>query len=296
MSHHRRRKASSVNQMRLISLIGLTISLFVLGLIGLLRIGTYGLKTKVNEQFCVTVVVPRTYTAGQEQSLGQLLKERPEVSSVRYIGKDEAAAEIAESIGQSVSEMLAPLGENPFDAVYELHISAPHVHRDSLHQLEAALRTKGLEIVLNYKADLLEALARNTRVLEWLSWGILAVLALLTYIQMANTIRMFIYADRLNIRILTLVGARAWFVRRPFVGRAVLDGVLSTLLAIFALTGIVFAFERLWGLPVLSVLSPWYLLIGACALLAVAVASTALSAFISTQRYIRMRSGLIHLD
>lgn len=282
--------------MRLISLVGLTISLFVLGFIGLLRIGTYGLRTKINEQFVVTVVVPNSFDKAQTEDLGQFLERRAEVASVRYISKEEAAAEVAEGLGQSVSEMLAPLGGNPFDAVYEVSIAADYVHRDDLMQLEQALQAEGVEIGLSYKADLLETLMRNTRLLEWVSWAILLVLGLLTYIQMANTVRMFIYADRLNIRILTLVGAKAWFVRAPFVGRAVLDGILSSLLALAVLAALVLALDYLGGLPVLSVLSLTHLIIGSSALIAVAIASTAISALNSTQRYIGMRSGQIHLD
>lgn len=296
MPHHKRRKAGTVGQMRLISVIGLTISLFVLGLIGLLRIGTSGLKGKINNQFAVTVAAPHGYNAEQLQSLRQKLEARPEVASLRYITAEEAAAEVAESLGQTVSEMLLPLGENPFDAIYELHISDSYVHRDSLRTFEVALEAEGLEVELNYRTDLLETLVHNTRVLEWLSWGILGVFLLLTYFQLSNTIRLFIYADRLSIRILTLMGAKPWFVRAPFVGRAVLDGILSTVFAVVGLAGLVFALDRLGGLPVLSVLSLDYLLFGAGALLAVAVLSTALSAFAATQRYIRMRSGLIHLD
>lgn len=285
-----------MGQMRLISLVGLTISLFVLGVIGLLRIGTYGLKTKVQEQFSVTAIVPSTFTKEQEQSLQALLEQRREVASVRYISKEEAAQEIAESMGQSVEEMLAPLGGNPFDAVYELHIAASYVHRDSLDRLEQALQAEGLELGLNYKVDLLETLVRNMRLLEWISWAILLFLALLTYIQMANTIRMFIYADRLSIRILTLVGARPWFVRAPFVWRAVLDGILSVIFALLALAAVVCVLEYWGSLPILSVLDPEHLFIAVGCMLTVAVSSTALSAWLSTQRYIRMRSGLIHLD
>lgn len=282
--------------MRLISLVGLTISLFVLGLIGLLRIGTYGLESKINEQFSVSVIIPASLSPEREAQLRQRLTARAEVAALRYISRDEAAEEIARGLGQSVSEMLAPLGGNPFDAVYELRIAAPYVHRDSLRRLEADMQAEGLELGLSARGALLEQLADNTRLVEWLSWGALLVLGLLTYIQLSNTVRLVIYAERLSIRILTLVGARAWFVRAPFVGRAVLDGLLSTVLALLALAGVVLALEHLGGLPVLSVLAPRQLALGSGLLLAVAVVSTALSAARATHRYIRMRSGLIHLD
>lgn len=296
MRQQNRKKTSVVGQMRLVSLVGLTISLFILGIIGLLRFGTYALKNKINEQFCVTVVVPHTFTTAQQEGVRVFLEKRPEVKAIRYVSREEAAEEIAQGLGQSVSELIEPLGENPFDAVYELRIEERYMRADSLEALDASLRREGLDVGLSYRTELLSTLADNTKLVELVSWGLLLVLGVLTYIQMANTIRMVIYSDRLNIRILTLVGASFWFVRAPIIRRAAWDGGISACFAILALGGLLYIIDSILGIPVFSIMDVKFLLLALAAFVLVAVLSTTFAALMSTQRYIRMRSGLIHLD
>lgn len=295
MLQQHKRKTSLISQMRLLSLVGLSISLFILGLIGLIRIGTNGIQSKLSEQFRATVAVPRLFNKTQRYELSMLLKTRPEIGSMRYITREEAAQEIAQGLGQSVEEMLAPIGENPFDDVYELHIAQDYVAEHSLRNLEEILNQKGLEVSLNYKIDLLSSLASSTKTAEWISLGLLIILSVLTYIQVANTMRMLIYSDRINIRILTLMGASSWFIRLPMLGRAVLDGVISAFIAIGALLSVIFFLESGLNIPIRSMLEAKCLMIGACGLVLIAIMSTGISALHSALRYIRMRSGLIQL-
>ena len=69
-----------------------------------------------------------------------------------------------------------------------------------------------------------------------LSLGIIVILA--SIFLVANTIRLTIYARRLLIRTMKLVGATDPFIQRPFIVEGVLQGLLAGLIA----SGIV------WGL------------------------------------------------
>ena len=61
------------------------------------------------------------------------------------------------------------------------------------------------------------------------------LLTIVSFSLMNNTIRLSIYARRFSIHTMKLVGASWGFIRAPFLRRAVMEGLVSALLAIAAL-------------------------------------------------------------
>ena len=55
-----------------------------------------------------------------------------------------------------------------------------------------------------------------------------------------NSIRLAIYAQRFIIKTMQLVGATPSFIRRPFIRKAVLNGFISSILALAMLTGVLY--------------------------------------------------------
>ena len=70
---------------------------------------------------------------------------------------------------------------------------------------------------------------------------LLAIAILLIY----NTIRLAVFSKRFVIRTMQLVGAKSSFIRRPFLIKAFFHGLLSGLLAIFALISLWYLFTKI---------------------------------------------------
>jgi cell division transport system permease protein len=89
-----------------------------------------------------------------------------------------------------------------------------------------------------FNQPLLVKVQQNLRLLTvlGLSLGIIVVLASLFLV--ANTIRLTIYARRLLIRTMKLVGATDTFIRSPFIVEGVAQGLLAGVVAAFLLTGL----------------------------------------------------------
>ena len=84
-----------------------------------------------------------------------------------------------------------------------------------------------------------------------------------------NTMRLSIYANRFNIKTMQLVGATRSFARRPFMRKAVIHGVWSSLIAIaLILVGVWFVQDEFYELvnlgqyPVLIAIAVFVLLAG----------------------------------
>ena len=59
-----------------------------------------------------------------------------------------------------------------------------------------------------------------------------------------NTIRLSVYSKRFLIRTMQLVGATKSFIRRPFIVKSVLHGLIAGLIAMTLLLGLLYLVEK----------------------------------------------------
>lgn len=77
---------------------------------------------------------------------------------------------------------------------------------------------------INYPQDLLDAVNSNIRKISFLLLGLAALLTLISFALINNTIRLAIYSKRFLIHTMKLVGASWGFIRRPFLVRNIWIG------------------------------------------------------------------------
>ncbi|MBO8440084.1 MAG: FtsX-like permease family protein [bacterium] len=122
---------------------------------------------------------------------------------------------------------------------------------------------------------------------------ITVVLLLISIVLINNTIRLSVYSKRFIINTMKLVGAKAGFIRRPFICRSVLNGVIAALIALVLLAGTTYYLQSEIGatfdmyrlsiiLPVVAVVFVFSILI------------TYLATFFSVSRYIRMKTDHLY--
>ena len=64
-----------------------------------------------------------------------------------------------------------------------------------------------------------------------------AALLFISFVLIANTVRLDLFSRRFTIHTMTLVGATKSYIRAPFIGRAAIQGMFAALLAIVLLVG-----------------------------------------------------------
>ena len=109
--------------------------------------------------------------------------------------------------------------------------------------MKAALAESPLVEEVVYQTSLVDALNAN---LQRISLGLAVLVALLLFISfvlIANTIRLELFSRRFSIHTMHLVGATKSYIRAPFVGRAALQGLFAALLAILLLVGGLFVLK-----------------------------------------------------
>ena len=103
-----------------------------------------------------------------------------------------------------------------------------------------------------------------------------------------NTIRLAMFSNRFTIKTQQLFGATQWFIIKPFLGRSILNGLLSGIAACALIAALVYYID--YTLPDLGLqadLITFALLFGSVILFGILISF--LSTFTAVLRYLRMK-------
>ena len=269
-------------------ILSLTLVLFLLGLVGVWTFQANYLTRQLQENLDVVVELSADHTPSQRTDLLDHLQSadyRRPGSTPELVTADEALV----ALGDNLTNDLNELGlNNPLRDVVTFNVVAEDLAPDRLAAIADELRLlPGVETVF-YQENFVERIAANARRLGYLLAGLAALFALVAGLLIHNTVRLSLYANRLTIKTQELVGASWGFISRPYLWRAVGQGLLSGLLA----TGAVFGLQY-WlndQLPELQLFAdPRSLLILYGGLVGLGVLINFLSHYVVVRRYLRLR-------
>ncbi|HEX9744024.1 MAG TPA: permease-like cell division protein FtsX [bacterium] len=161
------------------------------------------------------------------------IKEMSGIVDVKYISKEEAFVIMQERTTIDISDLVQT---NPLPASLEITIENPSVAGEQAAQVS---EFAGVEDV-RYAEDELEKLLPALYGAELFSFLLAILIAIVTMMTIANTIRLAIHARRKEIKIMQLVGAAAWFVRIPFMLEGFIYGIIGAVIAV-VVVGIVYS-------------------------------------------------------
>lgn len=285
------KKAVRRNGMQLVTLcISTTMVLVLLGLVVMSVLTARNLSRSMQENLTVTLVLNDTLTVNDGHILCRDLYHRPYTKNVDYIGKEQARKEMSEVLGTDPTEFL---GANILPATIEVQLKADYANRDSLRLISKELKKNPKVTDLTYPQDLMDKVNEN---LSKLSVVLLVLAALLTVVSFSlinNSVRLSVYSRRFTIHTMKLVGASWSFIRWPFMRRALCVGLVAALLACGVLGACVYGlYEYQPGSE--QVITWLELTITGVAVFLFGIVITALCSFISVGRFLRMTAGELY--
>lgn len=216
--------------------------LILLGLVVLSVFTERNLSAFVKENLTVTMILTQETSDAEAQRLRQQVEELPYIQSTSYTSKADALKQGTKELGTDPSEFV---GENPFTAEIELHLQSVYANNDSIAWIAPTLKTyKGVQDI-DYRQDLMDSVNKSLGKISLVLLVIAALLTIVSFSLINNTIRLSVYARRFSIHTMKLVGASYGFIRAPFLKSAVGLGLLSAVMAIAVLgTGMYVLYQR----------------------------------------------------
>lgn len=280
-------KADTSNSL-LYSQITSTVSVaLVLLMLGLIASGGFAVRNTsrlMAQEVGFSVVMTDSADIDAIRSVGRILASAPSTRSVKFLSPDNVMERWKSLSG---GDDAAFLDENPFAPEWDVRVRDAYASSDSLAALAARLgKLPGVEEV-SYQAEMTEAIVDGIEVATWIFIAIAAILALISFVLISNTIRLAVYSRRLTIHAMQLVGATRGFIRRPFLMSGFLAAIIAASCAAVVILGAYFYMTTIYP-PIIDTLSWLDMLCVVGGLYLAGIIICIAASLLATNRYLRM--------
>lgn len=254
-SSSKRRMAGSY----FMSLMSITLVLFLLGVFALLMMHAQNLSNHLKENIGFEVVMNSNVKEANILKLQKELDAMPAVKSTEYITKEEAIRRLSEDLGEDFLQWLGN-EENPLLPSIDVRFNADWANNDSLNIIQSQLLKNKNVKEIYYQKSLVNLINQNVNRIGIALMITSLILLIIAITLIRNTIRLSIYSKRFLVRSMQLVGATPSYIRRPFIRRGIMQGFFGALMADAFLTLLLYGLNK--RLPELTFVQDYTIIIG----------------------------------
>ena len=270
------------------TLLGITIALFMLGMLLVIEYHSYRLTHDAQERITYKVDLLPDVEDAQAIHLKDSIAEFPYVKHVDYISREKAAEIFSEDLGE---DFIGFIGYNPLYPSLMVNFRADLLPDNSSRILDNFCSQIGkLDIVtgVTYQENVVNELRDVFYNITWFLIIFVALLLIITIILIDSLIRISLHSQRETLRTMSMVGAGTGFISRPFVGRSIAYGAIGAVVAdILLAIGLFVADYNLAANLMDSTHLPWYAAI-ALLLIIIGIVIAWLSTTFAVRKQIRI--------
>jgi len=271
--------------------VSISLVLFLLGVLGLVLINARGLSDYFRESLSFSVMLDEEAKEADIRMLQKDLDAKPYVKSTEYISKDAAAAKLKQDLGEDFVNFL---GYNPLSPSIDVYLFAGYTSPDSITKIEKYIHEYPFVKDVYYQESLMYLINENVRKISIFLLVISAFLFIIALTIINNTIRLSIYSKRFLIRTMQLVGATRAFIRKPFLVRSAIHGLIAGMIAMILLLGLIYLVEREFFM-LITFQSINMLLILSAAIISTGIVISVVSTFFSVNRFLGISEDKLYL-
>lgn len=260
--------------------------LFLLGILGLFLLNSKKLSDDFKEEISMSVFFKNEANDSILKAFSQELKVANYVKSSVFVDKDDAAKIHSDIIGE---DFMTFLGTNPLQNSYDIHLNADYIVADSIKKIESKFRENPLVSDIIYDKQLVNLVNENIKKVSFWLLICSGIFTLIAVLLINSSMRLAIFSNRFIIKTMQMVGATKAFIRKPFIWRSILLGLIGSGLAVISLASLLIYLDTSY--PKLGILEDW-LSIGLVlfGVLLTGITITWISTYFATQRFLNLRT------
>jgi len=268
--------------------VSITLSLIVMGVLGVLLLYSGALEQQIRKDVRLQVYLKSTLTETQRLQIENKLLSQDYVSkepgSVTFVSKEEAAKKVIKETGEDFEKLL---GDNPLKEAFLVTVNADFQTVAQIEKIKEEIQAMNGVFQVYYVEDLIQSINTNVTTITIILLALIIILLITVVLLINSTLRLAMFSQRALIRSMQLVGARNWFILKPFLTRASGYGLLAGALAGALLWGLSqYAQRQFKDLTLLHNRDHFFSLLGP--LLVIGTVVAVISTLISVRRYLRM--------
>ena len=272
------------------TIVGITLVLYMLGLLGLIVMHAKKLSDYVKENIGFTVFFNDDVNEADIIQLQKSLDARAYIKSTEFITKEKAAKNLQKDLGE---DFVGFLGYNPLSASVDVRLKADFANADSLTVLENELvKNKNVKEV-SYQKSLVTSVNENLQKISFIILGLSCLLLIIAIAMINNTIRLSVYSKRFLIRTMQLIGATEAFIRKPFLLKGTVQGIFGSVVAIVLLVLTLFFAQK--EIPELQELQDAALFIKLFIFVTVlGIIISWISTYLAVRKYLKIKTDFLY--
>ena len=210
------------------SILGVTLVLFFLGIIGWLVINANKLGNHFKESVEVRVFLRGDLNPKDSVALVGFIGGKPYVKSMEYVTKEAGKKRYMDDGGEDWSKVL---NENPLPNAIYFRVKSQYVNPDTLLSIKKDIEQQTYVSDVAYPDALVGNLNKNIRKVSIGLLALVIIISLVVIFLIDNTIRLAMFSNRFLIKTMQMVGATRWFIAKPLNVRAIINGAISGVIA-----------------------------------------------------------------
>ena len=223
------------------TVISISLVLLLVGIAALLLVNARSVSDYFKENMQVSVLMTPDVDEEAAAKFQAELDARPFVKETSLVTREQGTREMAEMLGP---DFLSVFESSPIPVSIDVTLKADYVSTDSLAMVKDLVSASPLVDEVVYQQSLVEKLNANLKRISLVLGVFILLLLFISFVLINNTVRLDVYSKRFTIHTMRLVGATKAFIRRPFLGKSVIQGVVAALLATLMMAGIIYFLKK----------------------------------------------------
>jgi cell division transport system permease protein len=261
------------------STVCIALVLYLAGLFFMLLFNTQHVSDMFRSNIKMTVTLNDSRSSAEVEKFRKMLDQSDFVRETKYISKDDAAKELAKELGEDFIEVI---GKNPLYSQIEVKLTDQYSNIDSIKSIEKTLKVHKVVDDVYYPKDVWNNATTVITKIASIFLVLTIILAIITIILIANSIRLQMSGDRFDIHTAKLIGAANWHIAKPYLKRALIQSIIAAIAPVIGLTLTISFIEKIInGVFQISAFYPTLL-----SMVGIGVTVTLAAAFISIRKYL----------
>ena len=267
------------------SILGVTLVLCLMGIIGIITINSRKLIINLKESVEVHVFLKQNIKDTARERLQNYIASQPYVKELKYTDKETAKKEWAKSGGEDFTEFI---DNSLLPPSIDFKLKAEYLDSAQLIAIKADLSQSPIVDEVKYPTAVVEQMVSNFRTASVILLIVAILISALVIILIDNTIRLAMFSNRFLIKTMQMVGATRWYIAKPLNIRAIINGAISGIIATAIVYLLVIGFENFFdGFRTLR--DTQSLLLLGFVLIVLGICITVFSTHRSVLKYLRMK-------
>lgn len=266
------------------SVISISLVLLLVGVAALLILNARNVADYFKENMQISVLLKQEVSESKAEKYEQTLQEYPFIKSTRYVSKEEGTREMEAMLGE---DFLNVFEASPIPISIDITLKADYVSADSIDMAIGMISESPLVDEVECQQSLVEALNSNLSKISLILGVFIALMLFISFVLINNTVRLNVFSRRFTIHTMKLVGATRSFIRKPFIIKAVYQGLIAAAVAIFILAGMLLFVKKSFA-QLFEIFKSDILLLGTVVVIASGVLICVISTYFVVNRLVSM--------